>query len=84
MLLVGAAAIGAFRTRKNSARGNDDNVTVGEFLLELTSEAVDLLDMALKGTSQVNLPLLNLVPLRKERYRNEDDDCLASMTDINL
>jgi len=40
---MGAAAVGAFRARKNAARRNDDDLTVGEFLLELPSET--LLDL---------------------------------------
>lgn len=37
--LRGAAAVGALGTRQDAAGSNDDDVAVGELLLELTSEA---------------------------------------------
>jgi hypothetical protein len=40
LLLSGAAAVGALGARKDAARGDDEDVAVGELLLELTGEAV--------------------------------------------
>jgi len=65
--LVGAAAIAALGARENAARSNNEDVSLGEFLLEFTGEA-----------------LLNLVPGREQRNRHENDNGLASRTDINL
>jgi hypothetical protein len=38
--LVGSAAIGALWAGKNAARGDDDNLAVGELLLEFPSQAL--------------------------------------------
>lgn len=43
LCLARAAAVAALGARQDAAAGNDENVTVGEFLLEFASEAVILL-----------------------------------------
>lgn len=46
LCLRGAAAVAALGARQDAARGDDDDVAVGELLLELTSEAWDVLVVA--------------------------------------
>jgi len=40
LCLVGARAVGALGAGKDAARGDEEDVAVGELLLELTSEAI--------------------------------------------
>jgi hypothetical protein len=39
LCLVGARTVGALGAGEDTARGDEENVTVGELLLELTGEA---------------------------------------------
>lgn len=81
--LGGAGAVGTLGAGKDATRSNDQDVAVRELLLELTGEAVRV-----RGRSEHNafwyIPLLRLVPARKERDRDEDDNGLPAVTDLNL
>jgi hypothetical protein len=65
--LVGARAVGALGAGENAAGSNDQDVAVGELLLELTGET-----------------LLGLVPSGQKGNRDEDDNSLASVANLDL
>lgn len=82
-----ARADRALGAGEDTARGNDDNVAIGEFLLELTGQAVDcqfsLFSNRWLAFSQ-NVPLLDLVEALEERDGNEDGNSLLAMADLDL
>lgn len=81
-----SAAVAALWARQDTAGGNDDDVTVGEFLLELTGQA----GRKMLGQEQErenwmrNVPLLGTVPALEERDGDEDDNRLATVADLDL
>jgi hypothetical protein len=81
LLLVGAAAGGALGAGEDAARREDDDVTVGELLLEFAGEP-GLLGWTIDCCGVI--PLLDLVPVGQQRDRDEDDDGLAAVADVDL
>lgn len=83
-----ARADGALGAGEDTARSNDDNVAVGELLLELTSQSVGPSVSAPSFQSvwcfSQNIPLLNLVETLEERDGNEDGNSLLAMADLDL
>lgn len=93
-----ARAGGALGAGQDAAGGDDQDVAVGEFLLELTGETV--VGMLIVGLwenvgnvgdmfgnwvdCRERIPLLNLVEAWEERNWHEDDDSLLSLTDFDL
>lgn len=67
LLLVGAGVDRALGLGQDAALSNEEDVAVGELLLELTGQA-----------------LLDLVEALEERDRDEDDDSLLAVADLNL
>jgi hypothetical protein len=51
LLLAVSATVGTLRARKDTAGGDDENVTVGEFLFELAGETALKLDSIATGGS---------------------------------
>lgn len=81
--LVGARAVGALGAGENAAGSDQEDVAVGELLLELTGEAGGIsIDVAYRWGE--SLPLLHLVPALEKGNRDEDDNGLASVTDLDL
>jgi hypothetical protein len=58
-------------------------VTVRELLLELTGETGHV-RAGFPKKRKCYIPLLRLVPARKERDRDEDDDSLPAVADLDL
>lgn len=62
-------------------------MAVGELLLELTGQAGGT-NVRLRGPVELkvinNLPLLRSVPALEERNRDEDDNSLATVSDLDL
>lgn len=81
--LVGARAVGALGAGKNAAGSNDQDVAVGELLLELTSETKTI-SIGLLSIRGQNIPLLGLVPSGQKGNRDEDDNSLASVANLDL
>jgi hypothetical protein len=81
--LVGARPVGALRARENAARGNEEDVTVGELLLELTGET-DNVSATCKTQRGAHKPLLHLVPALEKGNRDEDDNGLPAVADLDL
>ena len=83
-----AAAVAALRTRQDAARGDDQDVAVGELLLELAGEAAIRSLAAARayvGRGVVDdLPLLRAMPALQDGNRYKDDDCLAPVADLDL
>lgn len=82
--LRSATAVAALGAGQNTARCNDDDVTVRELLLEFTGEAGGVLVRAGHQKRRTNLPLLGPVPALEERDGDKDDNSLSSMADFDL
>lgn len=84
--LRSAGTVGALGAGKDTAGSDDEDVTVGELLLELTGQAgeISVSDEVEEWWCQGYLPLLDLVEALEERDGNEDDNSLASMANLNL
>jgi hypothetical protein len=52
--LVGARPVGALGARENAARSNEENVAVGEFLLELTGETENISATTVNSVRRTN------------------------------
>jgi hypothetical protein len=58
-------------------------VAVGELLLELTGETGEI-SLSTHHIADVHIPLLGLVPALEERDRDENDNGLATVADLDL
>lgn len=81
--LVGARAVGTLGTGEDAAGSDQEDVTVGELLLELTGETITY-ERVHYGILALSLPLLNLVPALEKGNRDEDDNGLPAVTDLDL
>ena len=81
--LVGARPVGALGARENAARGNEEDVAVGELLLELTGETGNVSKDTLHEDG-AHKPLLHLVPALEKGNRDEDDNSLPAVADLDL
>lgn len=82
-----ARADRALGAGEDTARSNDDNVAVGELLLELTGQSVHVSFCpanSLDSMFSQNVPLLDLVETLEERDGNEDGNSLLAMADLDL
>jgi hypothetical protein len=82
--LRGARPVGALGAGKNAAGSNDQDVAVGELLLELTGET-DAVSNTLRVRRRKNdIPLLGLVPSLEKGHGDEDDNRLAAVANLDL
>ena len=86
LLLVGAGVDRALRAGQDAALSNKEDVAVGELLLELTGQSVNVSFCLpiFELIVSANIPLLDLVETLEERDGNEDDNSLASVTNLDL
>ena len=87
----GARAVGALGAGQNAARGEDQDVAVGELLLELTGESDFVSNNSiipntidLESGKGENLPLLHTVEALQGRNGDKDDNSLLAVADFNL
>jgi hypothetical protein len=86
LLLAVAGAGGALGARQDAARGQEEDVAVGELLLELTGEAGMVLEGAEHDESggEGSLPLLDAVEALQGGDGDKDDDSLLAVADLDL
>lgn len=86
--LVGARVDGALGAGEDTALSDEEDVAVGELLLELTGQAVCVLCqsfvIAAVYCNCAGVPLLDLVEALEERDRDEDEDRLLAVADLDL
>ena len=83
--LRGSGTVATLGAGQNSAGGEDENVAVGELLLELTGETAWILDMVPKNMRMKGvIPLLHLVEAWKGWDGDKDDNCLLAVANFNL
>lgn len=90
LLLLGVArAGGSLGAGQDAARGEDQDVAVGELLLQLTGEAIKIRMSVTRshGTAVLgcgSLPLLDTVETLQERDGDKDDNSLLAVTNLDL
>ena len=92
LVLVGARVDGALGAGENPALSDEEDVAVRELLLELTGQAMVLLVQVFLPVYSIirayrnrcSVPLLDLVEALEERDRDEDEDCLLAVADLDL
>lgn len=94
LLLLGVArAGGSLGAGQDAARGEDQDVAVGELLLQLTGETFEAVGcqwqvawwmMVMPGNGSWNLPLLDTVEALQERDGDKDDNSLLAVTNLDL
>lgn len=87
--LRGSRAVGALGAGENTARGEEEDVAVGELLLELTGETVQSIsalvrDWEGKGKGEGDIPLLNTVETLEGWDRDKDDQSLFAVANFDL
>lgn len=78
-----ARAVGALGTGENAARGEEEDVAVGELLLELTGETM-LVSIIPKKGKLGNVPLLHTVEALEGWDGDKDDNCLLAVANFEL
>lgn len=91
LLLVGAGVDRALGAGQDAALSDEKDVAVGELLLELTGQAIQIVCqffLSLSRSSSAGMlafvPLLDLVEALEERDGDEDDNGLLAVADLNL
>jgi hypothetical protein len=85
LLLLGVARAGrALGAGQNATRGEDQDVAVGELLLELTGEAAHISLMSKFGGVGFCLPLLDAVEALQGRDGDKDDNSLLAVANLDL
>lgn len=84
--LVVAGAAGALRAGEDLALGNDQDVAVGELLLELTGQArQELVDLVANDEGwRESLPLLDTVEALQGWDGDKDDNSLLAVANLEL
>jgi hypothetical protein len=81
----GAGSVAALRAGENAAGGEDQDVTVGELLLELTGETKFPISVAYQATKEgKDIPLLHSVETWKGWDGDKDDNSLLAVANFNL
>ena len=87
LLLLGVASAGrALGAGKDAARGEDQDVAVGELLLELTSETrtMSVYNVLAIDWEDCFLPLLDTVEARQGGDGDKDDNSLLAVANLDL
>jgi hypothetical protein len=87
LCLAGAGTVGSFGAGENTAGSENENVTVGELLLELTGETGVLIldvDSRLGELRGEDIPLLHFVETLKGWDGDKDDNSLLAVANFNL
>jgi len=81
----GAGSVAALGTGENAAGGEDQDVTVGELLLELAGETKFPISVAYQATKEgKDIPLLHSVETWKGWDGDKDDNSLLAVANFNL